>query len=62
MKTNEKKLSLIGYGLKPSLVMSLNESQINFMSLFLIVKIRLVINLRVFIVFKNLINMNILNL
>jgi hypothetical protein len=29
MKTNEKKLSLIGYGLKPSLVMSLNESQIN---------------------------------
>jgi hypothetical protein len=29
MKTNEKKLSLIGYGLKPSLVMSLNESQID---------------------------------
>ena len=29
MKTNEKILSLIGYGLKPSWVMSLNESQIN---------------------------------
>jgi hypothetical protein len=33
MKTNEKKLSLIGYGLKPSLVMSLNESQINHLHL-----------------------------
>jgi len=29
MKTNEKILSLIGYGLKPSFVMSLNESQVN---------------------------------
>ena len=33
MKTNEKKLSLIGYGLKPSLVMSLNESQVNHLHL-----------------------------
>lgn len=29
MKTNEKILSLIGYGLKPSFVMSLNESQVD---------------------------------
>ena len=29
MKTNEKKLRLISYGLKPSFVMSLNESQVD---------------------------------